>query len=125
MADINTYKAALETALEEITKELKTVGIHDPENPSNWVEVPEGVDGSESDVDLVADVIEEWGERRALVADLETRYNNIVRALKKIEGSTYGTCEICGATIEPERLAVNPSARTDKAHMNDESTLPL
>ncbi len=125
MAEIQHYKALLESALTELTDELKTVGIHDPNNPSDWVAVPEATDGNESDTDLIADVVEAWDERQGLVATLEARYNNLTRALKKIEGGTYGTCEICGSAIEDDRLMASPEARTDKAHMNDERTLPL
>lgn len=124
MGDTHTYKTRLESALRELTVELRSVGIHNPQNPSDWVAVPEGVDANEPDVDIVADVVEDWGERQALVATLETDYNNILRALKKIENGTYGRCEICGGTIETDRLDANPEARTDKAHMNDEGSLP-
>lgn len=125
MAEIQHYKGLLESALTELTEELKTVGIHDPNNPSDWVAVPEATDGNESDTDLIADVVEAWDERQGLVATLETRYNNLTRALKKIDEGTYGTCEICGSPIEDDRLMASPEARTDKAHMNDERTLPL
>ncbi len=125
MEDINVHKAELERMLTELTEELKTVGIHDPKNPSDWVAVPERTDTSEPDMDLVADAAEDWAERRDLVATLETRYNTLVQALAKIEAGTFGTCEICAAPIEEDRLRANPAARTDKAHMNDEGTLSL
>ena len=109
--------------LAELETELKAIGIHNPKNPSDWIAVPEGTGGNEADLNDAADKAEEWGERRSTVAVLETRYNNLVRALKKIEEGTYGVCEISGEEIEPERLDANPAARTNKAHMNDESTL--
>lgn len=121
--DTEAFKARLETMLNEITEELKTIGIHNPENPSDWEAVPEGVDVGEPDPNVAADRVEEWDERRALVATLETRYNNIVRALKKIEDGSYGVCEISGKEIEADRLNANPAARTNKEHMNDESEL--
>ncbi len=117
------YMKELEAELAELTRELTSIGIHNPENPSDWIAVPEGVDANQSDTDLLADVVEEWDERAALVATLERRYNDITRALAKITAGTFGTCEICSAPIESDRLEVNPSARTCKAHMNDEGTL--
>ncbi len=117
------YTHALQAELDALILELKSVGIHNPENPSEWIAVPDGVDASQSDSDLLADVVEEWDERAALVATLERRYNDITRALEKVNAGTFGNCEVCGAAIEPERLDANPSARTCKAHMNDESTL--
>lgn len=122
--DTSTYKKTLEEMLTQITTELKTVGIHNPENSNNWEAVPDAIT-PEADPNDVADRVEEWDERRSLVATLETRYNNIVRALRKIEGGTYGTCEVCNKTIEEDRLNANPAARTDKEHMNDESNLTL
>lgn len=119
------YTRELEELLDNVTKELKSIGIHNPENPADWIAVPEGVDANESDTDLVADVVEEWDERSALVATLERQYNDVNRALKKIAEGTFGTCEICGGAIETERLEVNPSARSCKAHMNDETTLTM
>lgn len=118
------YKERLEKLLSEVTEELTHIGIHNPENPSDWVAVPEGMSVGEADENVAADRVEEWDERRALVATLETRYNNIVRALAKIEEGTYDTCEVCGKPIEEDRLNANPAARTDKEHMEDESTLP-
>jgi RNA polymerase-binding transcription factor DksA len=121
--DTAPYKTRLEKLLEDITEELKTIGVHNPESSSDWEAVPDPIH-SEADPNDVADRVEEWGERRAIVADLETRYNNIVRALKKIEEGTYDTCEVCGKPIEEDRLAVNPAARTDKEHLEEESGLP-
>jgi len=121
--DTQAYKAKLQVMLTELSEELKGIGIHDPTNTKNWIAVPEGVDANESDVDMVADVVEDWDERAALVAALETRYNNLTRALGKIEAGAYGMCEVCGNPIEAARLDANPAARTDIAHLEDEGTL--
>ena len=115
----HTYEARLTEMLETITKELQAVGIHDPKNPSDWVAVPQDLDAEEPDLNLAADNVEAWNERNALVAALEPRYNNIVRALAKIADGTFGTCEICNAPIEEKRLTVDPSARTCIAHIEE------
>lgn len=119
------YTARLESMLEELTLELKAIGIHNPDNPSDWIAVPEGVDANEPDTDLVADVVEEWDERRALVATLERRYNDVTRALLKSRNGTFGICEICTQPIEGARLDANPAARTCKTHMNEEEALTV
>ena len=123
MKDTEKYKKLLEESLVELEAELKTIGVHNPKNESDWIAVPEGTGSNESDLNEAADKVEEWGERRATVAVLETRYNNLVLALKKIEDGTYGVCEISGEEVEGDRLDANPAARTNKAHMNDESSL--
>jgi RNA polymerase-binding transcription factor DksA len=50
--------------------------------------------------------------------------NTVVHALGKIEAGTYGVCEVSGMDIEEDRLEANPAARTCKAHMAEEATLP-
>lgn len=120
--DTTSYKTRLEKMLAEITEELKSIGIHNPDNPSDWIATPEKIEMEPDPIDA-ADRVEEWDERRAVMAELETRYNNIVRALKRIEAGTYDTCEVCGKPIEADRLEANPAARTDKAHRDQESEL--
>lgn len=123
MIDKTTYIARLDEMEQKLIEELQTVGIHNPENPSDWIAVPENLDAEEPDENLAADAVESWNERAALVATLESRYNGIKHARASIEAGTYGTCEICNASIEERRLEVNPIARTCMAHMNDEGTL--
>lgn len=122
--DTNAYKTALEAELAQVTSELETIGIHNPENPSDWIATPEDDEGGEADPNIAADRVEDWDERAATLAQLERRYNDIKRALKKIDMGTYGVCEISGGAIETDRLDANPSARTCKAHLNEEATLP-
>ncbi len=119
----NTYNARLEEMLTEITKELSAIGIHNPENPSDWIAVPEELDAEEPDQNLAADSVEAWDGRNALVATLETQYNNIKRALAKVESGTFGACEICGNQIEEKRLTVSPVARTCIEHKEEETTI--
>ena len=120
MKDTHVYKTALEEMLKNITEELKTIGIH---KPSDWIAVPEDLDAEEPDLNLAADSVEEWNERSAIVATLETRYNGIVSALARIEAGTFGTCEVCGNEIEEKRLAVSPTARTCMQHLEDEASI--
>ena len=121
--DMNEHKAQLEEMLINLTTELKTLGIHNPEVSEDWIATPEGVSDGEADTNVSADRVESWDERRATLATLETRYNNVNRALSKIADRTYGVCEISGGPIEADRLDANPAARTCKAHMNDEANL--
>lgn len=121
--ETHTYKTQLEAMLEDITQELKTIGIHNPKNPADWIAVPDELDAEEPDQNLAADAVEAWGERNGLVAVLEAKYNGINAALARIEVGTYGVCEVCGAPIEEKRLVVSPTARTCMAHVDDEGTL--
>ncbi|MCR4285675.1 MAG: TraR/DksA family transcriptional regulator [Candidatus Kaiserbacteria bacterium] len=123
MKDTHVYKTALEEMLKNITEELKTIGIHNPNNPSDWIAVPEDLDTEEPDLNLAADSVEEWNERTAIVATLETRYNGIQSALARIETGTFGICEVCKNEIEEKRLAVSPTARTCMVHLEEENSL--
>ncbi|MFZ2253166.1 MAG: TraR/DksA C4-type zinc finger protein [Minisyncoccia bacterium] len=119
--ETQSYKVRLGEMLETITLDLKAVGIHNPQNASDWVAVPGELDTEEPDVNLAADAVEEWNERTALVATLEREYNNIVSALARIESNTFGNCEVCGEAIEENRLNANPTARTCIAHLEENS----
>lgn len=118
------YKKRLETQLTEVINELKTIAIQDPET-DDWEAVPDNEDAIETDDNVDADAVEDWDIRGGVVAELETRYRNINRALEKIAAGTYGICEISGEPIEPERLDANPAARTNIANRDRERELSL
>ncbi len=124
MNDTSAYKDRLQEELETITADLKELGIHNPQVKEDWIALPQDVSQQEADENVSADRAEDWLERSATLGQLETRYNNITQALAKIEAGTFGICEIGGEEIEEDRLAANPAARTCKAHMNDEQSLP-
>jgi len=124
MTDTTSLKAALEAERTQIIADLKSIAAFN-EHTGDWEAVPDTSEMGEVDENTEADVVEEWNERRATVAALETTFNDIERALAKISEGTYGTCEICGRSIETDRLEVLPSARTCETHMGDELELSL
>jgi RNA polymerase-binding transcription factor DksA len=117
------YKTQLEADLEIIINELKTIAVHDKQT-DDWTAVPIASDLKTADLNEEADAVEEWNVRQALMVQLETRYKNIKRALRKFDSDTYGICEVSGEPIEPNRLAANPAARTNIANRENESQLP-
>ena len=121
--DTQTHKAAIEAELAKITSDLEAIATLNTET-GDWVAIPDTDMNKEADPNAEADSTEEWNERRALLVQLETRYRNFKKAESKIETNTFGLCEICGSTIEEDRLAVNPAARTCKEHLEEESQLP-
>lgn len=123
MIDTEKYKAELNSLQAELKGELKALGIHNPEVKEDWIATPADSSEALADLNEAADRVEDWDERRSTLAALETRYNNVIRALKKIEEGKYGVCEISGEPIEADRLDANPAARTCKAHMEEEATL--
>jgi len=106
---------AEKTQLEE---ELKSVGRRNPDNPADWEAVPNEGDTDATDMNDRADSIEDYEENTAILRELEIRYNQVLKALEKIETGTYGTCEVGGEEIPEARLEANPSATTCVAHAN-------
>ncbi len=118
--DTVKYKKKLETEKTTLENELKTVGRINPDNPRDWEPVPgDNGGGLKADRNEAADKVEQFEENSAILKELETRYNNVLLALKKIESGTYGVCEVSRERIEEDRLEANPSARTCKTHIGD------
>lgn len=123
MIDTAAYTSRLREELEKVTGELGELGIHNPHVTQDWI-ATEDASEEEADPNLVADRTEDWIEKTGEVEALEARFNDLKRALQKIDAGTFGICEIGGEEIEDDRLDANPAARTCKAHMNDEQDLP-
>ncbi len=124
MTHPNDYKLRLEAGLIRIETELSQIAHHHNDT-DDWEAVPDQAETGEADENIEADAVEEWNERRATVAALETEYRDIKRALAKLATGDYGRCEIGGEEIEEDRLTIKPTARTCKAHREEEGTLSL
>jgi RNA polymerase-binding transcription factor DksA len=114
--DTTAYKENLEEEKAKLEEELASVGRRNPSNPSDWEAVPQDT-GKEADRNDAATLIEEFEDNTAILKELETRYNEVLAALKRIEAGTYGTCTVGGEAIEEARLAADPAAATCTAHM--------
>ncbi|MDP3996580.1 MAG: TraR/DksA C4-type zinc finger protein [bacterium] len=115
--DKEHFKKELEKELSNIVKELKSVGRINPDNPADWEALPDKMDVLASDENETADSIESYEENTAILKQLETRYNEIIKALKRIKDGGYGVCEVGGEEIEKERLEANPAATTCIKHL--------
>ena len=116
MKEITYYKEILEAEKIKLETELQTIGRRNPSNPNDWEAVPQetGLEADESDT---AEQIKGYEDNTAILMDLETRYNEVLTALGRIEERTYGTCSVSGEEIEEDRLEANPAADTCKAHL--------
>ncbi|OGG88587.1 hypothetical protein A2592_00325 [Candidatus Kaiserbacteria bacterium RIFOXYD1_FULL_42_15] len=124
MNNIEIFASKLAEQKQAVMNELKEIAIHHTDT-DDWEVRTDDIDQTDADENLRADDVEDADERVATLAELETRYHNIVRALNKIENGSYGICEVCNEPIEPERLDANPAARTCLTHLDEESSLPL
>jgi DnaK suppressor protein len=112
------YKVMLEAEAAKLKADLEELGVQNPDVKKDWVERADDLEAASADLNDVADRTEEYDERRATLATLESRYNDVNRALKQINEGKFGICEVCSGPIEEDRLEVNPSARTCKEHMD-------
>jgi len=115
-ANTEHFKKLLQKELATLETELKSVGHINPDNPKDWEPSSGEVDVNASDSADIADNIESYESNTAILKQLEAQYNDVKRALDKIEKGIYGICEISGEPIEAERLEANPAARTSLAH---------
>ena len=123
MKDVAYYQKILEEERDKLAVELNRLGKADPSKPGDWdVKAPE-MDIMTADENELADRTEAIHIDSIVLDELEIRHANIERALHKVEEGAFGTCEVCEAQIEEDRLDANPAARTCKAHMGEESTL--
>ncbi len=113
------FKTLLEEEKTKLVSELNDMGTQDPHNPGHWLITKPADEENGPDVNDNADIDEEMDARSAEASQLETRLAEVTAALERIEGGTYGVCEISGEAIEEDRLEANPAARTCKNHMHD------
>ncbi|XKT74657.1 MAG: TraR/DksA family transcriptional regulator [Patescibacteria group bacterium UBA2163] len=117
---ITELKARLEKERDILEQELASLGSRNPNHPGDWEpKKPEGEETSPDRNDN-ADIIEAMHENNASMNELEGRFNNVMRALKKIGDGNYGICEVSEEPIEFERLEANPAARTCLKHIDQE-----
>lgn len=115
------FKKKLQEQLQTVESELKTLGWKN--EAGEWDATGGDIDPTATESDELADAQEEYAENRVEIEEIQIHWNDIKRALGKIEEGTYGVCEIGGEDIEEDRLEVNPSARTCKVHIDEEKNL--
>jgi DnaK suppressor protein len=99
---LETLRQSLETERDQLQQQLTDLGAM-------------AYDENFADSGQVA---AEQGENRAMVNQLTDAYNEVVRALGKMDAGTYGTCEVCGKEIAEARLEAMPATRYCIDHAN-------
>jgi RNA polymerase-binding protein DksA len=75
----------------ESTRDLAVDDEHDPEG---------------------ATIALERSQLEALLDQARRHLSDLDRALRQLQDGSYGTCQVCGGPIAPERLAARPTAQT-------------
>jgi RNA polymerase-binding transcription factor DksA len=109
-------KKKLEEEKAKLESEMSSVGQRNTGVPGDWESVPTET-GTEPDMADQADVAISRDTNRALLSVLEAQYDEVLKALSRIETGSYGACEACGMHIEDARLEAHPSATTCTTHM--------
>ena len=98
-----------------LRRELSDIAVPDPSAPDAW-EAKEEQHTETAELEGRAEEIEEFEDKNAVESELAHRLKEVTRAIERIENGGYGICEVCGGTIETERLEANPAAHTCKKH---------
>lgn len=113
--NIEEQKKALLANKESLIEELSSLGREVGEH-GDWMVVPRREEGHYADPLDDAEIAEELEEGIAILGILESRYEQVNKALQAIEQGSYGVCEVCKQNIKEERLLVNPSSTTCIEH---------
>ena len=121
--ELEGYALKLEAELVRLEGEMAKVGRKSPDAPEDWEATVTDADPTATEPDELANKVEESDENQEILNALEISWRNTKRAMMKMVGDSYGTCEVCSAPIEVARLNINPAARTCVAHMEQEESL--
>jgi DnaK suppressor protein len=102
LAFVERLRAQLEEQCVHLRREIEDQGADPDADEAAFVDDSGFSDRSHS--------AEERSRLISVVEALRSNLRDVERALAKIEGGTYGTCERCGNPIAPERLEALPWA---------------
>ena len=102
--DFNVLRSRLEDERKHLTEELEA--LRASARPAN--ERREGSPFGKREEE--ANEALELEKRLALEQEIQDRLTKVERALCKFEEGTYGQCDSCGQSIDPDRLEALPHA---------------
>lgn len=114
--DLEFFNKKLTEEKNQLEQELDTIAKKDPSSAGGWEATPGNMQIDVADENELADKLEELEGNSRIANQLETQLKDVKDALERIENETYGKCEVCGKTIEKERLEANPAARISLKH---------
>ena len=102
--DFNVLRSRLEDEWKHLTEELEA--LRSSARPAN--ERREGSPFGKREEEATEAL--ELEKRLALEQEIQDRLTKVERALRKFEEGTYGQCDSCGQSIDPDRLEALPHA---------------
>jgi len=108
--EVEELRALLGAEKDSLEEELAE---HGRKVGDDWQGTAKGFPSDEADATDAADSMEELAINIPLVEELETRYKEVIAAMKRLAEGKYGLDENTGEPIDIERLRANPAARTN------------
>ena len=102
--DFNVLRSRLEDEWKHLTEELEALRSSARSVNERREGSPFGKREEEANEAL------ELEKRLALEQEIQDRLTKVERALRKFEEGTYGQCDSCGQSIDPDRLEALPHA---------------
>ncbi|MGQ0548067.1 MAG: TraR/DksA family transcriptional regulator [Armatimonadota bacterium] len=106
--ELAEFRRILQSERDRLAEELEAIEEHLPEVEQVSVEAGGGYDED------LADVASDTFEREkgfAIENSVQELLEQVEEALERMKDGTYGTCEVCGQQIHPDRLRALPYAR--------------
>ena len=97
-------------AVEGIRSQLESGAAHLHEQLRELVRDDQGLDFDEGFADT-AHATAEQDENQSLASQLRDQLDDVEAALGRLDGGTYGHCEVCGNPISEARLEALPATR--------------
>lgn len=114
--DLEYFKKKLLAEKASLEQQLGGIGKKDAGVAGGWDATAGNIEVDAADENEVADKLEELEENTSIVSQLDDQLKEVKNALDRVEKGSYGICEVCGKSIETERLEANPSARISIKH---------
>jgi RNA polymerase-binding transcription factor DksA len=102
------YRSLLQLEQAQLRAELSELGFDDGRT---------GLDYDANFADT-SQVTAERGEAEALAGKLKETLGEVASAIARLDGGSYGKCEVCGVAINPARLEAMPATRFCIDHAN-------
>lgn len=96
MIDYTHFRQLIEEELASVRQQIETL--------TESLHVKPDYEMGEGDPAVV-----QWELDQAMLERLQAHEADLEAALRRIEEGTYGICELCGASINPERLEILPT----------------
>jgi RNA polymerase-binding transcription factor DksA len=109
------YLGAEHARLDAVRVSLENEHLHDEPQVDSSAELSHL---TQHPADAASDAFEREKEF-SILEQVQAELADVDRALERLDQGTYGTCDVCGGTIDDDRLSAMPAARFCVGHQGD------